>query len=102
MRDSLRAQSFERRRRCRLYRIGDRDKSGERAVEGDEDDRRAVSPQALGLRLQRIGRDPELGEKLGIAERDATTLDRAARAFAGRRVEAGDRQQFDAALVCRR
>ena len=67
----LRLQAGERFGRRRLDRVGDGEERRRPAVDADEDRRRAVLPQLVGLRGERSHVDALLGQERRIAEHDA-------------------------------
>jgi hypothetical protein len=96
--DAQPSQGRERLRGRGLDRIRDRDRAGEAPVDRHQHHGGAVVAQPLGLALQCAGRDAELRQEGGVAERHRPALDRSGHALAARRVEVGHRRERDGAL----
>ena len=88
--DAIRLKAFQRGECGRLDRIGDRDKSGSPAVNGDKHRGGAVAAKLIRLRLQFRSGDTKILQELGIANRHVTICDFAGDTFAGHRGELSD------------
>ena len=97
--DAVGAQLLQR-LRCRLlHRIADGQKTLGPTVNGEQHDGGAFAAQRIGLGLGGGDVDAFLLQERRIAQQQALAVDAADHALAGRRIEVGDRGEFDLALA---